>query len=79
MRFLAAIRRHWEGLLTAGLFLTCVYLAVFFIRRGSIATAGGAIACAIGFLQALMAFFTDAEALRRLMHREERAEDPEGQ
>ena len=73
-RLRAWMRQRWEFALSAGLFLLCVYAAVFYIVSGALAAAGFALFCAYGFFQALMAFADHAE-LRRRMGLEQGAED----
>lgn len=50
MRLLAVIRRHWEGLLAAALFIAAVYAAVDQILDGAYGIAGFLLMCALGFL-----------------------------
>lgn len=71
-RLRALIATHWEFLLAAGLFLICIYGAVFFILVGQLGAAGFASFCAYGFFQALMAFL-DAADLRSRMSRKQGA------
>lgn len=74
-RLRAQLRKHWEFLLSAGLFLTCIYAAVYFIVTGALAHAGYALFCAYGFFQACGGF---AAALDLRPRREQSAETLEG-
>ena len=51
-----AIAGNWEVLLTAALFVICMYGAVAMVRAGELGWAGMAVCCAVGFFQALTAF-----------------------
>lgn len=67
MRRLRALTvKNWEFLLAAGLFLICIYAAVFYALKGYLGAAGYALFCAYGFFQALMGFADAAELRRRL-------------
>ena len=73
----ANLAMHWEALLTAALFLICIYGALAFLLSGDLGTAGYALFCAYGFFQALMAFL-DAAELHSRMSRKQRTEHLEG-
>jgi hypothetical protein len=75
------LRRHLaeqgELCISAGLFLGCLYGAIFCVVNGELGAAGYALFCAYGFFQALIAF-ADAAEMRRRMHRDQLAEDLQG-
>jgi len=72
-----AFARSWEELATAGLFLICVYGAVYLVRIGELGWAGMAVCCACGFFQALESFAFAADWSARV-RRQQGAEHLEG-
>lgn len=68
------LQKHGELVLSGGLFLTCIYAAVFFIVGGAYGAAMYASLLAFGFFVSLMAFVDTARA-QRFMRGDERAEN----
>ncbi|MDN8617833.1 hypothetical protein [Variovorax ginsengisoli] len=72
----AWLRRNGEFALSAGLFLGCVYAAVFYVVEGALGAAGFAAFLAYGFFHASAAFH-DAAVMRRAMRMDEGTDDVE--
>lgn len=74
----AILVSHWEALLTAALFLVCIYGAVAFLVSGDLGAAGYALFCAYGFFQALIAFLDAADLRGRMSRKQSGAEGLDG-